>query len=120
MNTASTLTGINYQPSRLLPREESSAARYSMLLLTGNTQQAKIQREQNFKQAGDLYRSFNSKARKDLIHSFGTSLAQADTVSKHHILSFLYKADPEYGTGVTDVAKGDLDQVKKLAALLSD
>ena len=120
MNTASTLTGINYQPSRLFPREESSAARYSMLLLTGSTQQAKIQREQNFKQAGDLYRSFNSKARKDLINSFGTSLAQADTVSKHHILSFLYKADPEYGTGVTDVAKGDLDQVKKLAALLSD
>ena len=120
MNSASTTTGINYQPSRMLPREESPAARYSPLALTGTTQQAKIQREQNFKQAGELYRSFSSKARKELINSFGHSLAQADTASKHHILSFLYKADPEYGAGVTSVAKGDLDQVKKLAALLND
>ena len=36
------------------------------------------------------------------------------------MLSFLYKADPEYGTGVTKVAKGDLGRVKALAARLVD
>lgn len=120
MNTASTTTGINYQPSRLLPREEPAKARYSILPLTGTTQQAKIQREQNFKQAGDLYRSFSHKERQDLIESFGGSLASADDKSKHLILSFLYKADPEYGTGVTKAVKGDLLRVQALASTLSD
>jgi catalase len=36
------------------------------------------------------------------------------------MLSFLYKADPEYGTGVAKVAKGDLAKVKQLAAALQD
>ena len=44
----------------------------------------------------------------------------ADDESKHIMLSFLYKADPEYGAGVTKVAKGDLDRVKALAAKLVD
>ncbi|MGF6401545.1 catalase [Pseudomonas frederiksbergensis] len=120
LNSASTTTGINYQPSRLLPREESPNARYSSLALSGSTQQAKIQREQNFKQAGDLYRSFSRKERHDLIESFGGSLASADDVSKHHILSFLYKADPEYGAGVTKAVKGDLLRVQALASRLTD
>jgi catalase len=47
-------------------------------------------------------------------------LATTDNESKHIILSFLYKADPEYGTGVARVAKGDLAQVKALAEKLTD
>ncbi|AMQ84857.1 catalase [Pseudomonas sp. 22105] len=120
MNGGATHSGVNYQPSRLQPREETQSARYSQAALQGSTQQAKIQREQNFKQAGDLYRSFSKKERKDLIESFGGSLASADDESKHIILSFLYKADPEYGAGVTKVAKGDLSRVKALAAKLAD
>jgi catalase len=120
MNFGATQSGVNYQPSRLQPREEPQSARYSQLALSGSTQQAKIQREQNFKQAGDLYRSFSQQERQDLIDSFGGSLATTDDESKHIILSFLYKADPEYGTGVTKVAKGDLGRVKALAAKLID
>jgi catalase len=120
MNIGHSSSGVNYQPSRLLPRDESQTARYSQSALSGSTQQAKIQREQNFKQAGDLYRSFSKKERKDLIESFGGSLATTDDESKHIILSFLYKADPEYGTGVARVAKGDLGRVKALAAKLAD
>ncbi|KAB0567509.1 catalase [Pseudomonas palleroniana] len=120
MNTGKTTTGVNYQPSRLMPREEPQTARYSQLALSGSTQQAKIQREQNFKQAGDLYRSYSKKERQDLIDNFGGSLATTDDESKHIILSFLYKADPEYGTGVAKIAKGDLARVKALAEKLTD
>ncbi|NWD70494.1 catalase [Pseudomonas gingeri] len=120
MNSGHSSTGVNYQPSRLLPREEPPAARYSQLALSGSTQQAKIQREQNFKQAGDLYRSYSKKEKQDLIENFGGSLADTDDESKQIMLSFLYKADPEYGAGVTKVAKGDLARVKALAAKLSD
>lgn len=119
MNIGHTSTGVNYQPSRLMPRDEPQAARYSEMPLSGTTQQAKIQREQNFKQAGDLYRSFSKKERQDLTLA-GGSLATTDDESKHIILSFLYKADPEYGTGVTKVANGDLTRVKALAAKLAD
>ena len=120
MNSGASSSGVNYQPSRLLAREEAQTARYSQSALSGSTQQAKIQHEQNFKQAGDLYRSFSPKERQDLIDSFGGSLATTDDESKHIMLSFLYKADPEYGSGVTKVAKGDLARVKTLAAKLAD
>ena len=55
-----------------------------------------------------------------MIDNFGGSLATTDDESKHIILSFLYKADPAYGTGVAKVAKGDLARVKALAEKLTD
>lgn len=119
-NPGDTRSGVNYQPSRLQPRDEVEHARYSQLPLSGSTQQVKIRREQNFKQAGDLYRSYSKKERKDLINSLGGSLATADDESKHIMLSYFYKADSEYGEGVSKVAKGDLSRVKALAANLSD
>lgn len=120
LNTGHTTTGVNYEPSRLNPRPADDSARYSQMALSGKTQQAKIQREQNFKQAGDLYRSYSPKEQQDLINSFGESLADTDTESKNIMLSYLYKADPAYGTGVAKVAKGDLAKVKQLAASLKD
>ncbi|MBU3059658.1 catalase KatB [Pseudomonas indica] len=120
MNSGHSTSGVNYQPSRLMPRDETAHARYSRLPLTGSTQQAKIQREQNFKQAGELYRSYSQKDRQDLIASLGSALADADDESKHIMLSFFYKADAEYGAGLTKVAKGDLKRVQALAAKLAD
>ncbi|MDQ1091495.1 catalase [Xanthomonas sacchari] len=120
MNAGSTSSGVNYEPSRLSPRPQDPNARYSQLPLSGTTQQAKIAREQNFKQAGELFRSYSKKEQQDLIQSFGESLAGTDDTSKHIMLSFLYKADPAYGSGVARVAKGDLARVKQLAAQLQD
>ncbi|MBN6102068.1 catalase KatB [Xanthomonas sp. CFBP 8703] len=120
MNAGATASGVNYEPSRLSPRPQDPNARYSQLPLSGTTQQAKIVREQNFKQAGDLFRSYSKKEQQDLIQSFGESLAGTDDASKHIMLSFLYKADPAYGSGVARVAKGDLARVKQLAAQLQD
>jgi len=77
-------------------------------------------RQQNFNQAGELYRSYSKGEQRDLVNSFGQSLVDADDDSKHIILSFLYKADAEYGAGVAKVAKGDLKRVKALAANLED
>ncbi len=120
LNTGHTVGSVNYEPSRLNPRPADPQARYSQMPVSGTTQQAKIQREENFKQAGDLYRSYSPKEQHDLIQSFGESLADTDAVSKNIMLSYLYKADPAYGSGVTEVAKGDLAKVKALAAELKD
>jgi catalase len=120
LNPNRTRDMVNYQPSRLQPRSTSDSARYSQLALSGTTQQQGIDREQNFKQAGDLYRAYSKSEQRDLVNSFGQSLAVADEQSKHIILSFLYKADTEYGTRVAKIAGGDLKQVKALAADLQD
>ncbi|WP_251004038.1 catalase, partial [Escherichia coli] len=56
LNAGHSTSGVNYQPSRLDPREEQASARYVRTPLSGTTQQAKIQREQNFKQTGELFR----------------------------------------------------------------
>lgn len=120
LNAAHTVGNINYEPSRIQPRPATESARYSRLPLSGTTQQQAILRTQNFKQAGELYRSYDSKNRRDLVNSFGQSLAGSDDESKHIILSFLYKADAEYGKRVCKVAGGDLAKVKQLAAQLKD
>ncbi|WP_397387117.1 catalase KatB [Pseudomonas profundi] len=120
MNAGHTSSGVNYEPSRLAPREQVERARYSETALQGTTQQKKIQREQNFKQTGELYRSYTKQEKSDLVQSFGQALAITDDESKHIMLSFLYKADADYGTRVTKVANGDLSKVKALAAQLED
>lgn len=112
--------GVNYQPSRLYPREELASARYSQAPLSGTTQQRKIQKEQNFRQTGELYRSYSKKDQDDLVQSLGSALAMADTESKTIMLSYFYKADATYGTRLTDVAKGDLSKVQSLASKLAD
>jgi catalase len=120
LNPNRTRDMVNYQPSRLQPRSTSDSARHSQLALSGSTQQQGISREQNFKQAGELYRAYSKSEQRDLVNSFGQSLMAADDQSKHIILSFLYKADADYGTRVAKVAGGDLKRVKMLAADLQD
>ncbi|MDH0301718.1 MULTISPECIES: catalase KatB [unclassified Pseudomonas] len=119
-NGGHTSSGVNYQPSRLQPREEQASARYAQTPLSGSTQQAKIQREQNFKQAGELFRSYGKKDQADLIDSLGQALATADEQSRYIMLSFFYKADKDYGTGLAKVAKADLARVQQLATKLQD
>lgn len=119
-NGQSSDQGVNYQPSRLYLREELASARYSRTQLEGTTQQSKTQREQNFKQAGELYRSYSKKEQNDLVNSLGSSLAGADTESKNIMLSYFYKADKDYGTRLATVANADLVTIKKLADKLSD
>lgn len=120
LNSARSVSGVNYEPSRLMPRPPTESARYSQQPLSGSTQQQGIERQQNFKQAGELFRSYSANDRRDLINSFGGSLASSDDESKHLILAYLYKADPAYGKGVAKVAGGDLVRVKQLAAQLRD
>lgn len=120
MNTGQTSSGVNYQPSRLEPRIEDPKAKYVRTPLSGTTQQAKIVKEQNFKQAGELFRSYTKKEQRDLINALGTALATADEDSKYVMLSYFYKADAQYGTGLAKVAKADVGRVQAMASKLQD
>ena len=73
LDNGRTRSMVNYRPSRLQPRASTVSARYSQLPLAGSTQQHGITREQNFKQAGELYRSYSKQEQRDLVNSFGQS-----------------------------------------------
>lgn len=110
----------NYQPSRDNPVQAQSNARTGELSLNGNTQRTKIAKEQNFKQAGELYRSFTELEKTDLIHSLGGALSKATSENKNIMLSYFYKADKTYGERLTGVAHGDIKIVKEKASMLND
>lgn len=121
MNGEHTQTkGVNYQPSQIYPVQEVASARYSHLPLTGTTQQAVINRQQNFRQAGELYRSFNDKEKGDLIQTLGGALSNAQEPTRKVMLSYFYKADADYGTRLAAVTKDNIAEIKTMAEKLTD
>ncbi len=89
--------------------------------IEGMTQQQPIEKTQNFKQAGELYRSFDKRSQDALVESFGGDLAKVKSSKiRSTIASYLYKADPDYGSRVATIAKADMAEVKKLAASYKD
>jgi len=115
-NQGQQTSDINYQPSRIENLAEDKGARYDIKPVTGMTQQKKIRKENNFSQAGELYRSFSNQEKKNLIQNLAGDLGQVkDSETKHIMLSFFYQADKDFGTQITKAVKGDLNKVKSLS-----
>lgn len=88
--------------------------------MTGHVQQIGT-KEQNFKQAGELYRSYTAKEKDDLIMNLAADLGNVkDSETKHIMLSYFYKADADYGMRMTKAVNGDIAIVKAKAAKLKD
>ena len=115
-NSGQTASDVNYEPSRIRPLEVDPGARYSETALSGTTQQRAIKKQENFKQAGDLYRSFSDKEQKNLISNLAADLGRVENAhTKHIMLSYFFKADKNYGERLTKAVNGNLGKVKKLA-----
>ncbi|TCB49404.1 catalase [Acinetobacter sp. ANC 4779] len=120
MNTATTTSNVNYEPSRMEPKPSTDKARAVQTPLSGYVQQMGT-KEQNFKQAGELYRSYTAKEKDDLIMNLAADLgAVKDAETKHIMLSYFYKADADYGTRMTKAVSGNLATVKAKAEKLKD
>jgi len=118
LNTASTMSNVNYQPSHEGVVEDKKA-RHSTPVLKDHVQQQVIDKQSNFVQTGDLYRSFTEQEQRNLIRNLSGDLgAVQNSDVKHKMLSFFYKADTEYGTQLTKAVNGDLAKVKKMAMSL--
>lgn len=112
---------VNYEPSRIQPKPQSDAARYSALPLSGATQQARIAKTLNFRQAGEFYRSLSADERKSLIANLAGDLGQVrDETTMYTMLSYFHKADADYGTRLAQALKRDAAKVKSLSDALSD
>ncbi|MEN8280113.1 catalase [Acinetobacter gerneri] len=121
MNIDERDSNVNYEPSIKEPKPATEKARAVQTPLMGTVMQKAIKKQQNFKQAGDLYRSYSAVEKTDLIRNLAADLGQVkDAETKHIMLSYFYKADADYGTRLTAATKGNLAVVKAKAAKLSD
>jgi len=120
-NVGATVTDVNYQPSRRVPMTERADAKYSALPLSGTTQQARVHRTLNFRQAGEFYRTLDATAKKHLIANLAGDLGQVDdAATKLAMLSHFYKADADFGTRLTQAVKGDLAAVRRASDALTE
>lgn len=121
LNAGARTGKVNYEPSRLTPRPEDASFKYSALPLSGTTQQARIAKTLNFRQAGEFYRSLTPVEQKNLISNLVGDLGQVRSdETRYTMLSHFYKADADYGTRLAQALKNDVGRVKTLAASLSE
>ena len=113
---------INYQPSRTGQGfVDDNQYKYGQYQLEGTTQQIPIEKTQNFKQAGELYRSFSKADQGYLVEAFAGDLAKvANDEIRLIMVTHLYKADSEYGTHVANLVDVDIDDVKQLSKSYKD
>lgn len=113
---------VNYQPSRLEGAlVEDPNARSSKLPLTGTTQQQRIARTLNFRQAGEFYRSLSPQDRDDLIVNLSGDLKRVTNVeSRDTMLSHFWKADADYGMRLAKAVGVNPDGIKARAAALQE
>src|SRR5690606_37296546 len=120
MNVSERDSDVNYEPSRKVPKAATEKARAVQTPLTGTVQQIGT-KEQNFKQAGELSRSYSTKEKENLIMNLASDLGNVnDSETKHIMLSYFYKADADYGTRMTKAGNGNIATVKATAAQLND
>jgi len=112
---------VNYQPSTQSDVTDVASVKYSQLPLSGSTQQQRIARMQNFKQAGDYYRSLSAKEQANLISNLAGDLGQVKNASvKYTMLSYFQKADASYGRALSKAVQADPARVEAMAAKLAD
>jgi len=121
LNPGATQADVNYQPSVRRPMVETTALKYSALPLQGATQQARIQKTLNFRQAGEFYRSLSATEKKNLIANLSGDLkAVKNDQIRQAMLSHFYKADADYGSALCMAVGANTQQVAALAARLSE
>ncbi|ABV85454.1 catalase [Shewanella pealeana] len=115
-NYGRTSSDVNYQPSTKLALAEDHRYRAVQTPLSGTVLQAVIAKQDNFTQAGVLYRSLSKQDKRDLITNLSADLGKVtDSHVKHQMLSYFYQADKDFGKRLTQAVAGDLNEVKKLA-----
>jgi catalase len=99
MSNARPASDVNYEPSVTHAVGETPALAYSRSRLSGTTQQARIEKTDDFSQAGVFYRHLDGAARQRLVQNLAGDLGQVkNTQVKARLVGFMLQADEEYGT----------------------
>jgi catalase len=94
---------VNYEPSSLagLAEAEPAGAPHEPYV-EGKVARAKIERQNNFKQAGQTYCAFEEWERADLIANLVANMCNCTQQIKDRMVSMLYQCDEEYGTRLAE------------------
>lgn len=108
---------VNYQPSTNSPAVVDNAKfKYSKSVFSAGTttSQAKIDKENNFKQAGDLYKSFSKQDQDNLIKNLSGALnGVKNKVIVQKMIAHFYQANNEYGSRLMKATNTQLNDIKQ-------
>ncbi|WP_281658532.1 catalase [Halobacillus sp. Cin3] len=94
---------VNYEPSSLNGLEESPPKKAPhQPYVEGKLKKEPIDRENNFKQAGERYRMLKDWERDDLINNLVVSLKPCHTHIQKKMVSLLTQCDEDYGSRVAE------------------
>jgi catalase len=109
---------VNYQPSTNLPAvKEDAKFKYSKSTFAEGTTTAQqvIDKQNNFKQAGELYKSFSKKDQDNLIKNLSGALNSVkNRVIVAKMISYFYQADSEYGQRLAKEVKMSREELESL------
>lgn len=109
---------VNYQPAASNKEvTDNKKFKYSQTLFPAGTTttQATIDKENNFKQAGETYRSFSKQDQDNLIKNLGNALKGVkDKKVVAKMISYFYQADAEFGKRLASHVKMDRNQLESL------
>lgn len=92
---------VNYEPSRLGGLKEAVlSAQEHTPYIAGKLVSEKIERSNDFQQAGQTYRKFSEEERNELVNNLGAALAQCRTDIQEAMLGYFSQADADYGRRV--------------------
>ncbi|HXN81592.1 MAG TPA: catalase [Myxococcales bacterium] len=116
MSNARPASDVNYEPSVTNALAETPAYAYSHAPVSGTTQQARIEKTDDFSQAGASYRRLDAAARARLVQNLAADLGQVKNAAvRARIVGFMLHADEEYGSKLAE-AVGVSPEAARLAA----
>jgi catalase len=93
----------NYEPTaRFAPREALAAGIPHAAFVSGAVIRQPIARTNDYGQAGDRYRSFQSWERDDLILNLVSALGECDVATQQRMIAHLHQCDTDYGRRVAE------------------
>ena len=107
-------THVNYEPSSMngLKEAKSTGTPY-MPMYEGRLTRQKIDRENHFKQAGDVWRNeFDETYREECVNNIAGNLAKCVPDVQQKFVSYCTQADSEYGRRVQERLKEKLSMMK--------
>ena len=108
---------VNYEPSSLNGLKEAPrAGKDYEPFIQGKLVRHKIDRTNDFKQAGERYRMHEDWERDELISNLVSALAPCEEVTKNNMIELLSKCDEDYGRRVADGIQKAVPSAQRSAA----
>lgn len=109
---------VNYEPtSAANTPAEQPRYRYSQYPVSGSTQQRAIDKQDNFRQAGEFYRSLDRHEQDNLIKNLAADLRQVNNVdTRRTMVSHFFQADKDYGSRLAAAVGVDVKDVQAMIA----